>query len=85
MQELREKFTREFWPSPLRACDAPTPNTRRSNIAVNLAGHPSLALPIPAVGRFPASLQLVGPDDSEDRLCGTGLVLEAAAATVRSA
>ena len=76
------------WPSMVEfppRIDAPTPNTRRSNIAVNLAGHPSLALPIPAVGRFPASLQLVGPDDSEDRLCGTGLVLEAAAATVRSA
>ncbi len=59
------------------------PNTRRTNIAVNLAGHPSLALPIPTAGRFPASVQLVGPDGSEDRLCGTGLVLEAAAATLR--
>ncbi len=59
--------------------DQPTPNTRRSNLVVNHAGHPSLALPVPASGsRFPASLQLVGPDDSEDVLCATGLILEAA-------
>jgi hypothetical protein len=30
--------------------------------------------------RFPASLQLVGPDLSEDLLCATGLVIEAAVA-----
>lgn len=59
--------------------DQPTPNTRRTNLVVNHAGHPSLALPVPAEGsRFPASLQLVGPDDSEDALCATALVIEAA-------
>jgi Asp-tRNA(Asn)/Glu-tRNA(Gln) amidotransferase A subunit family amidase len=49
---------------------------------VNHAGHPSLALPVPSGGRFPASLQLVGPDHTEDLLCATGLHLEAAAATL---
>lgn len=62
--------------------DAPVPNTRRTNIAVNHAGHPSLALPAPTGGRFPASIQLVGPDFAEDSLCATGLLLEAAAATL---
>lgn len=62
--------------------DDPAPNTRRTNLPVNHAGHPSLALPVPTRGRFPASLQLVGPDDSEDLLCATGLVVEAAAASL---
>ena len=63
------------------ALDAPVPNTRRTNLPVNHAGHPSLALPAPTGGRFPASVQLVGPDGAEDLLCGTGLLLEAAATT----
>jgi amidase len=50
-------------------------------IPVNLAGVPALALPIPC-GPFPASMQLVGPEGSEELLCATGLVMEAAAATV---
>lgn len=62
--------------------DAPAPDTRRTNIGVNLAGHPSLALPAPTGGPLPASVQLVGPDDSEPLLCATGLLLEAAAATL---
>jgi hypothetical protein len=34
---------------------------------------------VPAAGsRFPASVQLVGPDHSEDLLCATALVVEAA-------
>ena len=58
----------------------PVPNTRRTNLVVNHAGHPSLALPVPAPRhRFPASLQIVGPDHREDALCATALVLEAAA------
>ena len=73
------------WPTiamfPTRI-DAPVPNTRWTNIAVNHAGHPSLALPAPTGGRFPASIQLVGPDFAEDSLCATGLLLEAAAATL---
>lgn len=57
--------------------------TRWTNLPVNHAGHPGLALPVPVAGhRFPASVELVGPDDSEDLLCATGLVLEAAAATL---
>ena len=63
--------------------DGPVPNTRRTNLPVNHAGHPSLALPVPTGGRFPASVQLVGPDRSEDLLCATGLVVEAAAALPR--
>lgn len=63
--------------------DDPVPNTRRTNLPVNHAGHPSLALPVPTGDRFPASVQLVGRDHSEDVLCATGLVLEAAAGTLR--
>jgi len=59
--------------------DDPVPNTRRTNLAVNHAGHPSLALPVPSGRRFPASVQLVGPDQAEDLLCATGLVVESAA------
>jgi amidase len=47
-------------------------------VPVNLAGHPSIALPVPAPGPFPASLQLVGPDGSEDRLVAAAAVVEAA-------
>lgn len=45
---------------------------------VNLAGVPALALPVPSPGRFPASLQLVGPAGSEDLLLATGAVVESA-------
>jgi len=73
------------WPTiamfPTRI-DEPAPVTRRTNLPVNHAGHPSLALPVPTGGRFPASIQLAGPDDSEDLLCATGLVIEAAAASL---
>ncbi len=87
--ELAAAFQRTpvlAWPTiamfPTRI-DGPVPNTRRTNLPVNHAGHPSLALPVPTGGRFPASVQLVGPDDSEDLLCATGLVLEAAARSLR--
>jgi amidase len=86
--ELAAAFERApvlAWPTiamfPTRI-DGPVPNTRRTNLPVNHAGHPSLALPIPTGGRFPASVQLVGPDMSEDLLCATSLVLEAAARTL---
>lgn len=86
--ELAKAFARTpvlAWPTiamfPSRI-DDPTPNTRRTNLPVNHAGHPSLALPVPTGGRFPASVQLVGPDDSEDLLCATGLVVEAAASSL---
>ncbi len=86
--ELAAAFERTpvlAWPTlamfPTRL-DEPAPDTRRTNIGVNLAGHPSLALPVPTRGPLPASLQLVGPDDTEPLLCATGLVLEAAATSL---
>jgi amidase len=62
--------------------DGAVPNTRRTNIGVNLAGHPAVALPAPSGGPIPASIQLAGPDNTEDILCATGLVLEQAAASL---
>jgi amidase len=46
--------------------------------AVNLAGVPALALPVPAGGPLPASIQLIGPAAAEDRLLAAGAVLERA-------
>jgi amidase len=45
---------------------------------VNLAGLPALALPVPAGGPLPASVQLIGPAGAEDRLLAAGAVLEQA-------
>jgi amidase len=45
---------------------------------VNVAGLPALALPVPCAGPLPASLQLIGPAGSEDRLLATGAVIEQA-------
>jgi Asp-tRNA(Asn)/Glu-tRNA(Gln) amidotransferase A subunit family amidase len=45
---------------------------------VNLAGLPALALPVPAAGPMPASVQLIGPAGSEERLLAAGAVLEQA-------
>lgn len=50
----------------------------RCTLPVNLAGVPALALPVPSAGPLPASLQLVGPEQSEERLLAAGLVVEAA-------
>ena len=56
---------------------------------VNAAGVPSLALPVPADGPraaggpLPASIQLIGPGGSEDRLLAAGAVLEQAVASGR--
>jgi amidase len=47
---------------------------------VNLAGLPALALPVPTGGPLPASVQLIGPAGSEDRLLAAGTVLELAVA-----
>jgi amidase len=58
------------------------PDTRYANAAINLAGHPALALPAPTGGHLPAGLQLLGPDGSEDLLVATGAVLEAAARAI---
>jgi len=46
---------------------------------VNLAGLPALAVPVPSRGPLPASVQLIGPAGSEERLLAAGAVLEAAA------
>jgi amidase len=49
---------------------------------VNAAGVPALALPIPVPGRdtgpIPASVQLIGPRNSEERLLAAGARLEQA-------
>jgi amidase len=47
--------------------------------AVNLAGVPALALPVPSGGPLPASIQLIGPPGAEDRLLAAGAALEQAA------
>ena len=46
--------------------------------SVNLAGNPALAMPVPAGQRLPASLQLVGPHNSESELLALGRVIESA-------
>jgi amidase len=45
---------------------------------VNLAGLPALALPVPSEYRLPASIQLIGPADSEELLLATGALIESA-------
>jgi amidase len=48
----------------------------------NVAGTPALSLPIPVRGwTLPGSLQLCGPAGSEEMLCATGFVVEAAVAS----
>jgi amidase len=48
---------------------------------VNLSGLPALALPLPVRNKkMPASLQLIGPDGSEERLIAIGRIIEAAIA-----
>jgi amidase len=53
----------------------------RCTLPVNLAGVPALSLPVPANGPFPASVQLIGPAHSEERLLAAGATLEAAVAS----
>jgi len=45
---------------------------------VNVAGLPALALPVPATGPLPASVQLIGPPGSEERLLAAGALFEQA-------
>jgi amidase len=45
---------------------------------VNVAGVPALALPAGGTGPLPASLQLIGPAGSEERLLATGALIEQA-------
>jgi Asp-tRNA(Asn)/Glu-tRNA(Gln) amidotransferase A subunit family amidase len=62
--------------------DEPPPDSRTTNVPVNLAGLPALALPAPTNGPLPASVQLVGPHGCEPLLLATGALLEAAALTL---
>ena len=61
-------------------------STRRSApnaaaVAVSLAGHPALALPVPTTGgRCRPASSWSGPDGAEDLLLATGALVEAAAA-----
>jgi amidase len=66
-----------FYPPPL-ADAVRRPYTVFTN-PVNLSGFPALALPIPGSGRFPASIQLIGPANSEALLLATAAIIEAAA------
>jgi len=67
-----------FFPPPVAAAEG-MHFTAFTN-PVNLAGFPALALPVPSSGPLPASLQLIGPPDSEELLLATGAVVEAAVA-----
>jgi amidase len=71
------------WPTlagfPPRLGEFGVIDTISRTMEVNLAGLPALAQPVPTPGRIPASLQLVGPAGSEERLVATGAVVEAAA------
>jgi amidase len=46
---------------------------------VNLSGNPALSLPVPSADRLPASLQIIGPANSEALLLGTAAIIEATA------
>ncbi len=48
----------------------------RCTLPVNLAGVPALSLPVPATGPLPASIQLIGPAHSEERLLAAGALVE---------
>ena len=54
----------------------------RCTLPSNLAGGPSLALPVPTGGPLPASLQLMAPDGGEELLLAAGGVFEAALASL---
>src|SRR5579862_1197127 len=51
----------------------------RCTLPVNMAGVPAVVVPVPTAGPLPASLQLVGPHGSEERLLAAAAVAEAAA------
>jgi amidase len=69
------------WFPPLLGQSGIPPNPAAS--PVNLAGHPALSIPMPPVNGLRPSLQLIGPDGSEERLVATGLHLQRAAASLR--
>ena len=80
--ELLVLPTVPFYPPPLAEA-ARQPYTAFTN-PVNLSGFPALALPIRSARRMPASLQLIGPPNSEALLLATGAVIEAAAGYARA-
>jgi amidase len=51
----------------------------RCTLPVNLAGLPALSLPLRSGGPLPASIQVIGPAHSEERLLAAGAWLESAA------
>jgi amidase len=63
-----------FFPPPLSEARGQRYTTFTN--PVNLSGFPALALPVPSRHRLPASLQLIGPPNSEALLLATGAVLE---------
>lgn len=68
--------TLTIFPPPLE--DGDDLLVARCTLPVNLAGVPALSLPVPSGGALPASLQLIGPVLSEERLLAAGAILEAA-------
>ena len=66
-----------FFP-PRLADAARQPYTVFTN-PVNLAGFPAIALPVPSSDRLPASLQIIGPANSEALLLATAAIIEATA------
>jgi amidase len=85
-ETLHQLFTRfDFLVTPTLTIFPPTLEdasellVARCTLPVNLAGVPALSIPVPTTGPLPASLQLIGPAGSEERLLAAGAVLEAAA------
>jgi amidase len=70
-----------FFPPPLARAHGP--GYTAYTMPVNMTGFPALALPVPSTRALPASLQLIGPADSEALLLATGAIIEAAAGYVR--
>jgi amidase len=66
-----------FYPPPLTA--PPGLHFTAFTNAVNLAGFPALAVPVPSAHALPASLQLIGPPGGEELLLATGAIIESAA------
>ena len=75
--ELLALPTMPFFPP--RLANAHGPQYTVFTNPVNLAGFPALALPVPSRGRFPASLQLIGPPGSEALLLATAERVERSA------
>ena len=57
--------------------DAFTIALTENTLPINAAGLPALAVPVPAAGTLPASLQLIGPRGSEETLLAAGFAVEA--------